>query len=107
MRHDGNHSTVSFSHGVAIRVMHPPLLPGTCSAPPSFIRYVTRVFKTGAVTPQKTILCVIHMHVFYCIMILLFQHGGKMPSIWQPFTYLGDHYVDASSRHGYFVKYCY
>jgi hypothetical protein len=79
-----NAMTLSFSHGVATRV----------HAPPFYTRYVTRVFKTGAVPSQKMCLRVMYTRIFHWLVCFLFQHGGKMSSIWRPFRYLGDDYLD-------------
>jgi hypothetical protein len=76
---------VPFSHGVATRV----------HVPPFYTRYVTRVFKTGAVPPPPQCVRVSCTRAFVTnLLLLLFQHGGKMSSIWRTFTYLGDHYLD-------------
>jgi hypothetical protein len=61
--------------------------------PPFCTRYVTRVFKALSPLPQ-IMLRVMYTRVFHCLIFLLFHHRGKMSSIWRPFTYLGDHYVD-------------
>jgi hypothetical protein len=37
---------------------------------------------------------VMYTRLFHCLFFLLFQHGGKMSSIWRPFNFLGDYYVD-------------
>jgi hypothetical protein len=53
---------LSFSDGVATRV----------HAPPFFTRYMTRVYKTGAVPPQKTGSRVMYPWIFHRLMFLLF-----------------------------------
>jgi hypothetical protein len=88
---------VSFSDGVATRV----------HVPPFFTRYVTRVFKTGGVPPPQIGSRVIYPWIFHRLILLLFQHGRKMPPIWRPFTDVGDHYVRFSSRHGICARYYY
>jgi hypothetical protein len=87
--------TISFSDGVETRV----------HAPPFFTRYVTRVFKTGAVPPPKIGSRVMYPWIFHRLFFLLFKHGRKMSPIWRPFTDVGDHYVRVSSRHGICVRY--